>query len=104
MSPGNRITELREIIDDHNFKYYVLDQPVISDGEYDTLFRELESLERSNPEFFDERSPTQRIGTEPITAFNNIEHSIPMLSLANAMDNNEILVAFIISFCVLTPS
>lgn len=90
MSPGKRITELREIIDDHNFKYYVLDQPVISDGEYDTLFRELESLERSNPEFFNESSPTQRIGTEPITGFDNIEHSIPMLSLANAMDNNEL--------------
>ena len=90
MNPGKRITELRAIINDHNYKYYVLDQPVISDGEYDILFRELESLERSNPVFFNDSSPTQRIGVEPITAFDNIEHSIPMLSLANAMDNNEL--------------
>jgi len=90
MNPGKRITELRAIINDHNYKYYVLDQPVISDGEYDILFRELESLERSNPVFFNDSSPTQRIGVEPITAFDNIKHSIPMLSLANAMDNNEL--------------
>ncbi len=90
MNPGKRITELRAIINDHNYKYYVLDQPVISDGEYDILFRELESLERSNPVFFNDSSPTQRIGAEPITAFDNIKHSIPMLSLANAMDNNEL--------------
>ena len=93
MSVKNRIIKLRDIINDHNFKYYVLDEPVISDSEYDTIFKELENLERSNPNFFDHLSPTQRVGAEPITSFGTIEHSTPMLSLSNAMDNDE-LTAF----------
>ena len=52
MSVKNRIVKLRDIINNHNFKYYVLDEPVISDSEYDTIFKELENLERSNPNFF----------------------------------------------------
>ena len=93
MSIEKKIVELRDKINDHNFKYYVLDQPAISDGEYDILFKELENLERKNPKFFNNLSPTQRVGSEPITSFETIEHSTPMLSLSNAMDNIE-LTAF----------
>ena len=93
MSVKKKIVELRDRINDHNFKYYVLDQPAISDGEYDILFKKLEELERENPKFFNDLSPTQRVGSEPITSFKTIEHSTPMLSLSNAMNNIE-LTAF----------
>mgnify|MGYP001435738965 FL=1 len=93
MSVEKKIVELRDRINDHNFKYYVLDQPAISDGEYDILFKKLEELERENPKFFNDLSPTQRVGSEPITSFKTIEHSTPMLSLSNAMNNIE-LTAF----------
>ena len=93
MSIEKKIVELRDKINDHNFKYYVLDQPAISDGEYDILFKELEKLEKENPKFFNDLSPTQRVGSEPITSFKTIEHSTPMLSLSNAMDDIE-LTAF----------
>tara|TARA_B100001093_G_scaffold105369_1_gene97616 strand:- start:8 stop:2008 length:2001 start_codon:yes stop_codon:yes gene_type:complete len=93
VSVEKKIVELRDRINDHNFKYYVLDQPAISDGEYDILFKKLEELERENPKFFNDLSPTQRVGSEPITSFKTIEHSTPMLSLSNAMNNIE-LTAF----------
>ena len=57
MKTIERINELRSVIDEHNHRYYVLDDPLISDAEYDTLFRELETLEKSNPEYFNEHSP-----------------------------------------------
>ena len=85
-----RINELRSVINEHNHQYYVLDDPLISDAEYDTLFRELETLEKSNPEYFNEHSPTQRVGSKPIESFNSVEHSTPMLSLSNAMDKSEL--------------
>ena len=81
MKTIERINELRSVIDEHNHQYYVLDDPLISDAEYDTLFRELETLEKSNPEYFNEHSPTQRVGSNPIESFNSVEHSTPMLSL-----------------------
>ena len=84
MKTIERINELRSVIDEHNHQYYVLDDPLISDAEYDTLFRELETLEKSNPEYFNEHSPTQRVGSKPIESFDSVEHSTPMLSLSNA--------------------
>jgi len=89
----SRINELRFIIEDHNYRYYVLNDPIISDGEYDKLFRELETLEKENPESIIPQSPTQRIGAKPQKKFNTIEHTSPMLSLANAMNSDE-LVAY----------
>ena len=90
MKTIERINELRSVIDEHNHQYYVLDNPLISDAEYDTLFRELENLEKSNPEYFSEHSPTQRVGSKPIESFDSVEHSTPMLSLSNAMDQGEL--------------
>ena len=91
MKQERRILDLIEIINDHNYKYYVLDDPTISDGEYDILFRELETLEKNFPQYKNPHSPTQRIGSSPIKRFNTIEHKKPMLSLSNAMNSSELL-------------
>jgi len=88
-----RLKELREILEQHNYNYYILDSPTISDGEYDVIFRELYTLETKHPELIISESPTQRVGTEPLIEFGSIEHQIPMLSLSNAM-NPEELIAF----------
>jgi len=85
-----KIKSLRQQINDHNYRYYVLDDPLISDGEYDQLFRKLEQLERQHPELIVRESPTQRIGAEPLEAFGTITHRIPMMSLANAMSDEEL--------------
>ena len=90
MNDNSRIKELRDIINNHNYHYYALDDPLITDNEYDILFKELESLEKSNPESIHPQSPTQRIGAEPLNKFKTIEHSTPMLSLANAMSDKEL--------------
>lgn len=84
---------LRDQINDHNYHYYVLNEPQVSDSEYDTLFRQLEKLENENPDLVATDSPTQRVGANPLSEFKTINHSIPMLSLANAM-NIEELIAF----------
>ena len=89
LPPGQRIEQLRDQINQHNYAYYVLDDPVIPDSEYDRLMRELQQLEADNPEFFSETSPTQRVGAEPLKAFNQVSHSIPMLSLDNAFSREE---------------
>ncbi len=88
---GERIKRLREEIEYHNYRYYVLDDPVISDAEYDRMMRELERLEEENPEFFSPNSPTQRIGAKPLEEFSTVTHTIPMLSLANAMTDEEVI-------------
>ena len=88
-----RISQLVRELSDHSYKYYVLSQPVISDSEYDKLFRELEELERQNPDLVQQDSPTQRVGSSPLSGFNTIAHRVPMLSLDNAMDEAE-LTAF----------
>ena len=88
-----KIKSLREQINDHNYRYYVLDDPVISDGEYDQLFRSLEQYEEQHPELIIPESPTQRIGAEPLEAFGTVTHRMPMMSLTNAMSDDE-LIAF----------
>ena len=85
-----KIKLLRQQINDHNYRYYVLDDPVISDGEYDQLFRTLEQCEQQHPELIVPESPTQRIGAEPLEAFGTVTHRIPMMSLSNAMSDDEL--------------
>ncbi|MEJ2213240.1 MAG: NAD-dependent DNA ligase LigA [Gammaproteobacteria bacterium] len=89
LSLKQKIEQLRDQIDKHNYSYYVLDDPTIPDSEYDRLMRELQGLEAENPEFFSESSPTQRVGATPLKAFTQVSHSIPMLSLDNAFSQEE---------------
>jgi len=84
-----RVQELREQIHYHNYRYYVLDEPVISDAEYDRLFRELEELETAYPELITPDSPTQRVGAAPLEKFETVPHRQPMLSLENAFTEAE---------------
>ena len=88
-----QINDLRMQLNDHNYRYYVLDDPLISDSEYDQLFRELQKLETDNPNLITEDSPTHRVGAEPLSSFGSWTHRMPMLSLANAMNEDE-LAAF----------
>jgi len=85
-----RIKELREVINHHNYRYYVLDSPEISDAEYDELMRELKQLEAEHPGLVTPDSPTQRIGAPPVEAFGVVEHPQPLLSLANAFSYEEL--------------
>jgi DNA ligase (NAD+) len=86
-----RVEQLRREIDEHNYRYYVLDAPSISDAEFDRLFRELQTLEAEHPELASADSPTQRVGGAPLTAFASVAHRVPMLSLNNAFDEEEVL-------------
>lgn len=88
-----RIQQLRELIRQHDYEYYVLDAPSITDNEYDGLFRELQALEKENPQLITADSPTQRVGGAPLKSFSNITHRLPMLSLNNAFSEEE-LIAF----------
>ena len=85
-----RIEELRETINYHNYRYYVLDSPEISDAEYDELMKELRQLESEHPELVTPDSPTQRVGAPPVEAFGVVEHPQPLLSLANAFSYEEL--------------
>lgn len=89
MNIEKQIKALREQIREHNYHYYVQDQPLIPDAEYDRLFRELIHLEQLHPEFLTADSPTQRVGDKPLDHFSSVRHELPMLSLANAMDEAE---------------
>lgn len=85
-----RVQELRNQIRHHNYRYYVLNRPLISDSEYDALMDELRSLERQYPELVTPDSPTQRIGAEPAEAFTKVEHPAPILSLDKASNSGDI--------------
>jgi DNA ligase (NAD+) len=87
---SNKIELLRRDLDYHNYRYYVLDNPVISDAEYDALFRRLVELEETHPELRSPSSPTQRVGAPPAERFETVGHTLPMLSLNNAMAENEL--------------
>ena len=93
MEIKDHINQLRNILNKHNINYYVNDNPSISDNEYDILLKELELLEKQNPQYYKEDSPTQRIGGKALKKFKSITHRIPMQSLANAM-NKEDLIQF----------
>ena len=85
-----RLEELRRELEEHNYYYYVLDQPKIEDREYDLLMRELEELEGQYPQLITPYSPTQRVGGQPRAGFVTVSHRIPMLSLANAFNEGEL--------------
>ncbi len=85
-----RVEELQAILSEHNHRYYVLDDPMISDAEYDRLFRELQDIERAHPELLQSNSQTKRVGGAVLDEFSTLEHRIPMLSLGNALNENEL--------------
>jgi len=85
-----RIAELRSLIAHHGYRYYTLDAPEISDAEYDALMRELETLEARYPEAITPDSPTQRVGSEPLPEFERVVHPVPMTSLEDAFDEDEV--------------
>ena len=84
-----RIQALRDEINQHNYRYYTLDEPSIPDAEYDRLMRELQALEKEHPQLITPESPTQRVGAQPLKEFAEVVHEIPMLSLDNAMNAEE---------------
>lgn len=84
------IRELQAMLREHNYRYYVLDDPLISDAEYDKLFRRLLDLERQYPEYIGPDSPSLRVGADVLQNFGTLEHRIPMLSLANALNEDEL--------------
>lgn len=86
-----RLRELREMIDTHNYRYYVLDEPSVPDAEYDRLMRELLQLESEHPELVTADSPSQRVGAAPLGVFATVRHEIPMLSLGNAFAESDLL-------------
>nr|MBF0685537.1 NAD-dependent DNA ligase LigA [Pseudomonas sp.] len=88
MSP--RLQQLRTELLEHNYRYYVLDAPTVSDAQYDELFRELQALEAEHPEWITPDSPTQRVGAAPLSTLGTVRHSVPMLSLGNAFVPGEV--------------
>ena len=90
MNSQQRIQKLRKELNQHNINYYVYDNPTISDSEYDRLIKELEFLEKKFPQYDSHLSPTKRVGTTPLKEFGSINHTMPMLSLANAMNDIEL--------------
>jgi DNA ligase (NAD+) len=85
-----RIEELRKLLEEYGYHYYVLDKPVVSDAEYDIFMKELIQLEGQYPQFFSEDSPTVRVGGEPLPFFEKVEHRTPMLSLGNAFSADDL--------------
>lgn len=90
MDTLKRITELREVLNRHNHNYYVLNDPQISDKEFDLLMKELEALEAANPEYTDPNSPTQRVGSDITKGFEHVVHARPMMSLSNTYSIGEV--------------
>ncbi|HEY1372699.1 MAG TPA: NAD-dependent DNA ligase LigA [Candidatus Binatia bacterium] len=88
-SVRKEMLHLREEIEKHNHRYYVLDDPLVNDAQYDELFQKLQRLEKEHPEFASPDSPTQRVGAAPLEKFAAVRHTIPMLSLNNAHDRDE---------------
>lgn len=89
-TPAERCAYLRKEIERHNIRYYQLDDPLISDAEYDALFRELQNFEAQHPELATPDSPTHRVGSQPLKSFSEVVHRTPMLSLNNAFSEDEV--------------
>ncbi|WP_252176375.1 NAD-dependent DNA ligase LigA [Endozoicomonas sp. 4G] len=85
-----QVQALRKQINDHNYRYFVLDNPIITDASYDRLMQQLKSVETDFPELITPESPSQRVGAEPLTAFGQIRHELPMLSLDNAFNEDDL--------------
>ena len=90
MDPKKRMDELVELLKDANYRYYVLDNPEMPDFEYDRLLRELEELEKANPQLLRSDSPTQRVGGEVLSAFQKVEHPVPLQSLQDVFSTEEL--------------
>lgn len=86
-----RVNELKQLINEHNYRYYILNEPAIPDVEYDKLLRELQGYEAQFPELISPDSPTQRVGAAPAVMFKQVQHEIPMLSLENAFTDEEVM-------------
>ncbi len=86
---SQRVAELHKLLHKYNYQYYVLDDPTVPDSEYDRLFHELKALETEHPELITSDSPTQRVGDQPLAAFETVSHEMPMLSLDNVFDEQE---------------
>ena len=91
VSAAEQVKKLRDELNRHNHLYHVLDQPEISDARYDGMFRELRQLEEAQPELVTPDSPTQRVGAQPAEGFAEVRHPVPMLSLSNAFDDDELM-------------
>lgn len=91
INPQQRIEELRKLIREHDYNYYILAQPVVSDYDFDQLLNELIQLENANPQFITPDSPTQRVGSDLTKEFKPVEHKIPMLSLSNTYSESELI-------------
>lgn len=89
-----QIDQLRQQINQHNYQYYVLDNPSIPDADYDALFKQLQQLEQQFPELVSVDSPTQRVGAKPLDKFGQVQHQLPMLSLDNAFANDDFLAFY----------
>ena len=89
-SSRKHVQELIELINYHAHQYYVLDNPLVSDSEYDILYRSLQEIEAMHPVLASLNSPTQRVGSQPLDKFNRVRHAVPMLSLGNAFDGDEL--------------
>ena len=90
-NPAARASELRELLARHNYRYHVLDDPEVSDAEYDRLLRELRQIEEENPDLITPDSPTQRVGATPVGQLREVVHTTPMLSLDNAFTEEDLL-------------
>jgi len=91
VTPAERALALREEIAQHNYRYYVLDEPAVPDAEYDRLFNELKAIEAEHPDLITPDSPTQRVGGAPASGFGEVKHEVPMLSLGNAFAEQDML-------------
>ena len=90
MDEKERIIQLRRELHEHNHRYYVLNQPTISDQDFDFMMHELQDLEARHPELYDANSPTQRVGSDLNQEFKQVEHRYPMLSLANTYNEQDV--------------
>ena len=91
MDPASRVEELRKLVEHHTERYYVLDDPEISDAEFDALVRELRALEEAHPELRTADSPTQKVGGRASSVFAEVRHRVPMMSLDNAFSFEELV-------------
>src|SRR3989304_8393581 len=89
-----RLEELRRTINGHNYRYHVLDQPIVSDAEFDQLLAELRAIEDGHPEWITPDSPTQRAGAQPSAKFSKVRHPAPVLSLGNAFSGADLRAWF----------
>lgn len=85
-----KLEQLRHVLNEYNHQYYTLDQPTVSDAEYDRKLQELKEIEAQHPELITPDSPSQRVGSEPLASFEKVEHRVPMLSLANAFNADDL--------------